>query len=122
MRPLDFRHHRGDDGQRAELVNRLGRCDYVLMAFPSKPENREILDASLLAEFKDGAYAINVGRAECVCEADVAGALTSGKLAGYATDVWMSDPPQESPLLSAPQLCVHAPHRRLDPREHGSDR
>ena len=36
-------------------------------------------------------------------------ALESGKVAGYATDVWYSDPPKDSPLVGAPNALL-APH------------
>jgi phosphoglycerate dehydrogenase-like enzyme len=48
----------------------------------------------------------------------VAEALKSGKLAGYATDVWYSDPPDwNSPLFGAPN-CVFAPHIGASTKEN----
>ncbi|MHC4860597.1 MAG: NAD(P)-dependent oxidoreductase, partial [Planctomycetota bacterium] len=47
----------------------------------------------------------------------VAEALKSGKLAGFATDVWYSDPPESSPLMDAPNT-VFTPHIGASSREN----
>jgi len=44
-----------------------------------------------------------------VVEEDIAAALKSGKLAGYATDVYLKEPPEGSPLLEAPNVIL-TPH------------
>ena len=62
-----------------------------------------------MASVKKGAYIINTGRGQCVVEEDVAKALKDGTLAGYATDVWYSDPPENSPLINAPNVLM-TPH------------
>ncbi len=107
---LDLRHARASDAAlRDRLWEHLGRCDYVTLSFPHREENAGLVDASLLARMRPGAYLINTGRAECVNEADVADALASERLAGFATDVWLTDPPDGSPLIGAPN-CLLTPH------------
>jgi D-3-phosphoglycerate dehydrogenase len=44
-------------------------------------------------------------------------ALKSGKVAGYATDVWYSDPPENSPLIAAPNVTL-APHIGASTKEN----
>ena len=84
-------------------------ADYVSLHMPLSDETEGIIDRETLKEFKDGAYLINTGRGKTVVEQDVAEALRSGKLAGFATDVWYSDPPEGSPLMGAPNVLM-APH------------
>jgi D-3-phosphoglycerate dehydrogenase len=59
---------------------------------------------------KDGVILVNTARGSIVVEADLATALASGKVRAYATDVYLSDPPDpNSPLLSAPNVLM-TPH------------
>ena len=83
--------------------------DYVSMHMPLLDSTRGIINKDKFALCKDGVYFINTGRAGCVNEQDVVDALDSGKLAGYATDVWISDPPKSSPLIDHPKTLL-APH------------
>ena len=39
----------------------------------------------------------------------MAKALRNGKLAGFGNDVWYSDPPENSPLMAAPNVLM-TPH------------
>jgi D-3-phosphoglycerate dehydrogenase len=87
----------------------LGQADYVSLHMPLVPDTQGLINRETLKLFKDGAYLINTARGKIVVEEDVVEALRSGKLAGYATDVWYSDPPESSPLLDAPNtICL--PH------------
>ena len=61
-------------------------------------------------QLKDGVVIINTARGKCVVEEDMVAALESGKVRAYATDVWYSDPPDEScPLYDAPNALM-TPH------------
>lgn len=87
----------------------LNVSDYVSLNMPLSNETRGIINKETLKEFKDGAYLINAGRAKTVVEADVVAALKSGKLAGFATDVWCSDPPEQNPFVGMPNVIM-TPH------------
>ena len=67
-------------------------------------------------EFKDGAYLINTGRGKTIIERDVVEALKSGKLAGFGNDVWYSDPPENTPLIDAPNV-IALPHLGASTKE-----
>lgn len=95
----------------------LHRADYVSLHMPLVPATRGIINKETLRMFKDGAYLVNTGRGKCVVEEDVVEALRSGKLAGFATDVWYSDPPENSPILTAPNTIV-APHIGASTKEN----
>lgn len=87
----------------------LKESDYVSMHMPLLDSTRKIINKNKFALCKNGVYFINTGRGACVNEDDVITALDSGKLAGYATDVWASDPPKETPLTSHPKTLL-TPH------------
>lgn len=86
------------------------QADVVSLHCPLTSETRNMVDASLLAMMKRGAFLVNSGRGPLVVESDVAAALCSGHLGGYAADVVTSEPPCDgSPLISAPN-CLVTPH------------
>ncbi len=87
----------------------LKESDYVSLHMPLLDSTHGIINKNKFALCKDGVYFINTGRGACVNEDDVITALDSGKLAGYATDVWASDPPESTPLTSHPKTLL-APH------------
>ncbi len=87
----------------------LSGSDFVSLHMPLVDETRGSINRDTLEYFKDGAYLINTARGRICVEEDVVRALKSGKLGGYATDVWYSDPPENSPLFEAPNT-VFMPH------------
>ncbi len=93
------------------------QSDFVSLHMPLLPSTKGIINKNTLAMFKDGAYLINTGRGKCVVEEDVVEALKSGKLAGFATDVWYSDPPENSPLFDAPNT-IFTPHIGASTKEN----
>jgi len=93
----------------ADLGDFVGRCDYLSLHMPLTDDTSGMVNKDLIAKMKDGVYIINTGRGKCVVEEDVADALKSGKIKGFATDVWYSDPPESTPLTSAPN-CICTPH------------
>lgn len=95
----------------------LRRSDYISLHMPLLPSTKGIINKETLALFKDGAYLLNTGRGKCVVEEDVVEALKSGKLRGFATDVWYSDPPENSPLFDAPNT-IFTPHIGASTKEN----
>lgn len=68
-------------------------CDVVSLHCPLYPETEHMINAKSLAHFKRGAYLINTARGK-LCDRDaIVEALESGRLAGYAGDVWFPQPP-----------------------------
>jgi D-3-phosphoglycerate dehydrogenase len=93
------------------------KSDYISMHMPLTDDTKGVINKTTLADCKNGAYIINSGRGKCVIEEDMVEALKSGKIAGYATDVWYSDPPENSPLIGAPNV-VMAPHIGAETKEN----
>ena len=75
---------------------------------PYRPDTLHLIDAQALAAMKDGATLINACRGSVVDEAAVADALASGKLAGYAADVFEMEEwaRAERPRAIAPRLLA----------------
>jgi len=99
------------------LKDVLSQSDYISLNMPLTDETRGMLNKTTLAQCKNGAFIVNTGRGKCVIEEDVVETLKSGKLAGYATDVWYSDPPENSPLATAPNV-VMLPHIGASTKEN----
>lgn len=92
-----------------DLDTLLAEADYVTLHCPVTDDTRGLLGAERLALMKSGARLINCARGGLVDEAALAAALTSGKIAGAALDVFEKEPPTESPLLELPSVCF-TPH------------
>lgn len=79
------------------------QCDVVTINCPLHPETEHLFDANMLGRMKRGAYLINTARGK-ICDRDaIAEALESGRLAGYAGDVWFPQPaPEDHPWRTMP--------------------
>ena len=81
----------------------LRQADYLAITLSLSPETRNLLDDRRLDLMKPSAYLINVARAEIVDEDALYRALSAGKLAGAALDVWYRYPTTPGPTLPANQ-------------------
>jgi phosphoglycerate dehydrogenase-like enzyme len=96
----------GPDGFHAAL----GRADYVVDALPLTEATRHRFDAAAFSAMSAGARFLNVGRGATVAEPALVAALTDGRIAGAALDVFEEEPlPISSPLWSMPNVIV-SPH------------
>ena len=86
----------------------LARADFITIHLPLNDETRGVIGAGAFAKMKPGARLINAARGELVDEQALADALTSGRLAGAALDVFPQEP-YSGPLLEAPNIVV-TPH------------
>jgi phosphonate dehydrogenase len=74
--------------RRVGMEQLLADSDYVVPMVPYNPDTFHLIDAASIAAMKNGAYLVNACRGSVVDEEAVADALASGKLAGYAADVF----------------------------------
>ncbi|MEI6877348.1 MAG: hydroxyacid dehydrogenase [Spirochaetota bacterium] len=85
------------------------KSDYISIHVPLTPETKGMINAAAIARMKKGVYLVNTSRGQVIVEEDVVAALNSGKIGGYAADVYLKEPPEGSPLLSAPRVIL-TPH------------
>ena len=78
-------------------------CDVVTINAPLHPETEHLFDEELVGRMKRGAYLVNTARGK-ICDRDaVVRACESGRLAGYAGDVWFPQPaPNDHPWRTMP--------------------
>ncbi|MEW6548338.1 MAG: hydroxyacid dehydrogenase [Spirochaetota bacterium] len=98
-----------DAAQMMGLDEVYGVSDYISLHTPLTEETQGMINAGAIGKMKRGVRIINTCRGQVVVEADVAEALRSGALGGYAADVFHKEPPEGSPLLSAPNVLL-TPH------------
>jgi D-3-phosphoglycerate dehydrogenase len=85
------------------------RADFITIHAPLVEGTRNLIDARLLGLAKPGARLINAARGGIVDEAALYRALSEGRLAGAAADVFAREPVGENPLLGLPNF-VATPH------------
>ncbi len=95
--------------QLSGLEDLLRRADFVSVHAPLTSSTAGLLEADKLALLKPTARLINCARGGIVDERALATALTAGRLAGAAVDVFETEPPHCSPLLTAPNVVL-TPH------------
>lgn len=84
----------------APLDDLLAQSDFVCMTMPLFPETAGMVNVGFLNKMKPGACLVTSGAGGVVNEADVAQALQSGRLHGFAADTHDYEPIRpESPLL-----------------------
>lgn len=93
-----------------DLSEIIENTDLLVMCLPGGAGTENVLDAAFIDKLPSDAYVVNVGRGSSVDEDSLQAALTEGRLAGAALDVFKTEPlPPESSLWSTPGLLV-TPH------------
>jgi D-3-phosphoglycerate dehydrogenase len=84
-------------------------ADFITLHLPKNAETEGFLNAAAFAKMKDGVRILNVARGPLIVDADLKAALDSGKVAGAALDVFVSEPVTDHPLFGYPNVVV-TPH------------
>jgi phosphonate dehydrogenase len=101
----------------APLETLLANSDFLVLALPLTPRTKHLISGAALARMKPGAYLVNPARGSLVDEEAVADALATGRLAGYAADVFEMEDwarPDRPPTI-APRLMAGERHTVLTP-------
>lgn len=112
MEVIGYNPHKkpGFAGKYVSLETVLTEADVISLHCPAKEDTIGFINEKTIGKMKDGVLLINTGRGSLIQEKDVAEALISGKLGGYAADVVSSEPiTVHNPLLKAPN-CVLSGH------------
>jgi len=91
------------------LEELLAKSDIISLHVPLNSETRGLIGKAQFGMMKDGVRLVNTSRGGVIDEEALLEALESGKVAGAALDVFSSEPPGQTPLVSHPRVVV-SPH------------
>jgi D-3-phosphoglycerate dehydrogenase len=93
-----------------ELSRLYAESDYITLHVAATPETQGMLSSDAFRQMKPGVRVVNCARGELVDESALQQALTSGKIAGAALDVYSAEPPPAGFPLFAADGLVATPH------------
>ncbi len=101
------------ESHRIELMgldDLLRRADYISLHCPLTEETRGMINRETLTLMKRGASIVNTARGELVVEADLADALSTGRIASAGLDVFEQEPTAPDNPLNALDNVILSPH------------
>ena len=87
----------------------LAQSDFVTIHMPKTPETTGMIGEAQLKLMKPTAFVVNVARGGLIDEEALHAALLAGTIAGAGLDVFVSEPPTNSPLLGLENI-ITTPH------------
>ena len=109
---LGMKVHAYDPYVTAEMVTLdelLAQADYISLHLPKTKESANMIGAEQFSRMKNGVRIINCARGGIINEDALYEALTSGKVAGAALDVFDEEPPTDWKLLKLDNV-IGSPH------------
>ena len=93
----------------------LREADFLTLHMPLVAESKQIINARAIGLMKPTAFLINTSRGGVIHEADLADALTNGRLAGAGLDVLDEEPPPAGhPLVGLDNVILTAHTAGID--------
>jgi lactate dehydrogenase-like 2-hydroxyacid dehydrogenase len=92
-----------------ELPDLLAESDVVTLHCPLTPQTHHLIDDAALARMRPTALLVNTARGGIIDTDALVRALTDGRLAGAALDVFEGEPEVDPRLLALPQVVL-TPH------------
>jgi D-3-phosphoglycerate dehydrogenase len=83
--------------------------DYISFHLPKTKESANMIGTAQIAKMKNGVRIINCARGGIIDEAALYEALSNGKIAGAALDVFGEEPPTDWKLIKLPNV-IGSPH------------
>jgi D-3-phosphoglycerate dehydrogenase len=87
----------------------LEQSDFITIHMPKTPETTGMISTEQFAIMKPTAFIVNVARGGLIDEDALYAALKSQRIAGAGLDVFVNEPPLESPLLTLDNIIL-TPH------------
>jgi len=101
---------KGADGVKlVELDELLAKSDYISLHLPKTKESTDMIGKAQFEKMKTGVRIVNCARGGIVNETALYEALTNGKVAGAALDVFAEEPPTDWKLLKLDNV-IGSPH------------
>jgi len=98
-----------DGFESVSLDTLYAQADYITVHVPKMKSTLGLLNKDAFSKMKNGVMIINCARGGIVNEKDLYEAVTSGKVAGAALDVFETEPPGASPLFQLDRV-IGTPH------------
>ncbi|CAK0774557.1 D-3-phosphoglycerate dehydrogenase [Azospirillaceae bacterium] len=95
--------------EKVDIDALFARADFITLHTPLTEGTRNLLNAENLAKCKKGVRIINCARGGLIVEDDLKAAIESGRVAGAALDVFVTEPAKTSPLFGMEQV-ICTPH------------
>lgn len=100
-----------------DLDDLFKQADYITVHVPKIPATVGLLNKAAFDKMKDGVMVVNCARGGIIDENDLYEAITSGKVAGAALDVFSTEPPPaDLPLLKLDKV-IATPHLGASTKE-----
>jgi len=96
-------------GESVSLQDLFAWSDFISLHLPYDVHTRERSGPMAIAQMKDGVRIICAARGGIIDEAALLSALNTGKVAGAALDVFVTEPPGASELVAHPRV-IATPH------------
>ncbi len=93
-----------------ELDELYKRSDFISIHVPATKETLNMINKTAFGKMKDSVRIVNCARGGIINEADLAEAITSGKVAGAALDVLVNEPPEEGNPVIGLDNVILTPH------------
>ncbi|RPB23969.1 hypothetical protein L211DRAFT_837837 [Terfezia boudieri ATCC MYA-4762] len=87
----------GSAKQVSTLTELLSMADFVTLHVPELPETKNMIGKEQFLEMKHGSYLLNASRGSVVDIPALIEAMTAGKIAGAALDVYPNEPAENGP-------------------------
>ena len=91
------------------LDDLLAQSDFISIHMPKTPETTGMISTDQFGLMKPTAFIVNVARGGLIDEDALFAALKSNRIAGAGLDVFVSEPPTDSPLLALDNVVL-TPH------------
>lgn len=85
------------------------RSDIISLHRPADPSGKPVIDRESISRMKKGVFIVNTARAGLVDENAVLEGLENGRIAGFATDVYQTEPPEDFALVKHNRV-IATPH------------